>query len=584
MSPRIPHFISRLAGCFLALAALLTACGKPMPPPAPPAATPADLATHSAEFRREVVQAAPGVWVAVGFGIANSILVEGEDGSIVVDTMESLESAQAVAAAFAKVSSKPVKAIVYTHSHPDHVGGAPAFVPAGSAIPIYAQEDVARNMDKISSELQPVITRRSLRMYGWGLSPEERVNVGIGGELDLHEGSTVSILRPTKTFRDTLEDTVAGIHFQLVHAPGETDDQLFVWLPERKVLLPGDNLYRAFPNLYTIRGTGFRDPKRWAASLDRMRALKAEYLVPSHTRPLAGAELIETTLTDYRDAIRYVHDQTIRMMNAGLLPDEIAARLKLPPHLAASPFLKEFYGKPGWSAKSLFAGQLGWFDGRPEQLQPLPPAEQAQRLSDLAGGAEKMDAAINAAVGKRDWQWVLELTGAALRLKPDNAAAKDARLTALKTLGEAESNPNARHWYLVAWHELRGDLKLPDRAVQPTPAMLAAMPLSVFFDGLAVNLDAEAAGERQTTVRFEFPDTGERWTYIVRRGASEVIAPGGEAPQPDLVVQVPAQVFKEMLAKLRNPGLTIAREFTMQQGSKLDLIGFMRLFVPVEPQ
>lgn len=561
---------------------VLNGCHHPDALPATPVATPADLAAHSQEFRREVLQAAPGVWVAVGFGIANSILIEGDDGAIVVDTLESLESAQAVAAAFAKVSSKPVKAIVYTHSHPDHVSGAPAFVSPGANIPIYAQEDVARNMDKISGELQPVITRRSLRMYGWGLSPQERVNVGIGGELGLHEGSTVSILRPTRTFRDTLDDTVAGIHFQLVHAPGETDDQLFLWLPERKVLLPGDNLYRAFPNLYTIRGTGFRDPKRWAASVDRMRALHADVLVPSHSRPLVGTALIQQTLTDYRDAIRLVHDQTIRMMNAGLLPDEIAARLKLPPSLAASPFLREFYGEPGWSAKSLFAGQLGWFDGRPEQLHPLPPVEQAKRLVALAGGADQMDAAIRTAAGQHDWQWLLELTGAALRLKPDDVTAREARLTALKTLGEAESNPNARHWYLVAWHELRGDLKIPDRAVQPTPAMLAAMPLSVFFDGLAVNLDADAAAERQITVRFDFPDAGGRWMYIVRHGASEVIAPGNEAPAPDLAVQVPAQVFKEMLAKLRKPGLTIAREFTMQQGSKLDFIGFMRLFGPVD--
>ncbi len=576
--------------CLLLLVGLLTACGKPTPPPAPPVATPADLQAHSGEFRRSVIQAAPGVWVAVGFGIANSILIEGDDGAIVVDTMESLESAQAVAAEFAKVSTKPVKAIVYTHSHPDHVSGAPAFivagaeVPAGSSagIPIYAHEDVARNMDKISSELQPVITRRSLRMYGWGLTPEERLNVGIGGELDLHEGSTVSILRPTKTFRDTLEDTVAGIRFQLVHAPGETDDQIFVWLPDRKVLLPGDNLYRAFPNLYTIRGTSFRDPKKWAASIDLMRALPAEFLVPSHTRPLTGAELIHSTLTDYRDAIRYVHDQSIRLINAGLLPDEIAARLKLPAHLAASPFLQEFYGKPGWSAKSLFAGQLGWFDGRPEQLHPLPPMEQARRLVELAGGPEKMDDAIIAAATKSDWHWVLELSGAALRLQPANLKAKDARLSALKALGEAESNPNARHWYLVAWHELRGDLKIPERVVQPTPAMLTAMPLSIFFDGMAVNLDAEAAADRQTTVRFEFSEPAESWTYIVRRGASEVLAPGVAAPAPDLVVKVPAQVFKEMLAKLRNPGITIARGFEMEQGSKLDFIGFMRLFVPVE--
>ena len=561
---------------------LLTACGKSTPPAAAPVATPAALTAQSAEFKREIVKAADGVWVAVGYGIANSILIEGTGGNIVVDTMESMESARAVAADFAKVSSKPVKAIIYTHSHPDHVGGAPAFIPAGSTVPIYAQEEVTRNIDKIASELQPIITKRSLRMYGWGLTPEERINVGLGPELDLHEGSTIQILRPTKTFRDTLDDNVAGIHFQLVHAPGETDDQLFVWLPERKILLSGDNIYRAFPNLYTIRGTTFRDPKKWAASLDKMRRLHAEVLVPSHTRPLQGEKYIYETLTDYRDAIRYVHDQTIRLMNAGLLPDEIAARIKLPAHLAKSPFLQEFYGKPSWSAKSLFAGQLGWFDGTPEHLNPLPPLQEAQHLADLAGGEEKLNAAIRSAADKNDQQWVLELSGAALRLNVKNEAAKNARLAALKTLGEAESNPNARHWYLMAYHELLGDLKLPERAVIPKPEMLTSMPLSTFFDGLAVNLDAEAAAETQTTVRFEFTGESESWTYIVRRGVSEVIPPGGAAPDADLVVRVNAQVFKEMLAKLRNPALTIAKDFEMAKGSKLDFVRFMRLFIPAE--
>ena len=563
-------------------ALLLAACGKSSTPPAAPVATPAALTAQSAEFKREVIKAADGVWVAVGYGIANSILIEGTDGNIVVDTMESMESAQAVAVEFAKVSTRPVKAIIYTHSHPDHIGGAPAFIAKGAAVPIYAQEDVTRNIDKIASELQPIITKRSLRMYGWGLTPEERINVGLGPELDLHEGSTIQILRPTKTFRDTLDDTVAGIHFQLVHAPGETDDQIFVWLPERKVLLPGDNIYRAFPNLYTIRGTSFRDPKKWATSLDKMRRLHADVLVPSHTRPLQGEKYISETLTDYRDAIRFVHDQTIRLMNAGLLPDEIAARIKLPAHLSKSPFLQEFYGKPSWSAKSLYAGQLGWFDGTAEHLHPLPPLEEAQHLAALAGGENKLDDAIRSAADKKDLQWVLELTGAALRLNGKNDIAKNARLAVLKSLGEAESNPNARHWYLMAYHELLGDLKLPERAVIPKPEMLAEMPLSTFFDGLAVNLDAEAATEIQTTVRFEFFGESEPWTYIVRRGVSEVIAPGEPAPEADLVVRVHVQVFKEMLAKLRNPALTIAKDFEIAKGSKLDFIRFMKLFIPAE--
>lgn len=564
-----------------ALGLSLSACSKPAAPPAPVAA-PAALKAHSAEFTRRILTPAPGVHVAIGYGIANAILIEGDDGALLVDTTESLEAAREVAAAFAKVTSKPVRAIIYTHSHPDHVQGAAAFLPAGAAVPIYAHEDVAANMDKIASELQPVITRRSLRMYGHGLTPDELINVGIGPRVDVHEGTTLGILRPTVTFRDRLEATVAGIRFELVHAPGETDDQIYVWLPERKILLPGDNVYKAFPNLYTIRGTGYRDPKRWAASLDAMRRLEPELLLPSHTGPVAGKADIARVLTDYRDAIRYVYDQTMRGINRGLLPDELAETIRLPAHLAASPYLQEFYGRPGWSAKNIFTGNLGWYDGDPATLTPLPLKERAARTVELAGGEAGFNRAIEAAAEKGEHAWVLELSSHALRVNANNGVAKNARLAALKALGEAESNPNARHTYLVNYHELKGDLTVPSRVVTPTAAMLAAMPLATFFDGMAVNLDPEQAAERVMTVRFEFTDVNEQWHYLLRRGVSEVLGPEQArfAPKPDLVVRVPAQVFKEMLARLRNPAITLARDFDPVQGSTLELIGFMRLFVP----
>jgi alkyl sulfatase BDS1-like metallo-beta-lactamase superfamily hydrolase len=546
-------------------------------------ASPQDLKAHSAEFRREVIKVTDGVYVAVGYGIANSIMLEGDEGIIIVDVMETLESAQAVAAEFRKINDKPVKAFIYTHSHPDHIGGGPAYLLPGQELPpVYAHVDVQANMDKISTVLQPIITKRAFRMYGNMLSDEEMVNVGVGPRLDLNEDSTIRILRTTNTFQDQLDETVAGVRFQLVHAPGETTDQLFVWLPERKVLLPGDNFYKSFPNLYTIRGTSYRDPRIWADSLDKMRALEAEFLVPSHSRPLAGTDYVYNTLTDYRDAIRFVYDQSIRLINQGLAPDEVAARIKLPAHLARSPFLQEFYGKPGWSAKAIFNGNLGWFAGNPSELQPLAPDDTAQRMVELAGGPAAFTDKIVEASKQGQHQWVLQLTNHALRLDPDNNRAKNARIVALKALGEAESNPNARHYYLVTMRELLGEVALKDRVVRPKPEMLAAMPLSIFFDGMSVNLDAEASAETITRVGFEFTDTTERYTYIVRRGVSEVV-PRLE-PEVDIHVRVSAQVFKEMLARLRNPALAIAKDFEVVKGGKLDFIQFMRLFGPAEAE
>ncbi|HEY0975336.1 MAG TPA: alkyl sulfatase dimerization domain-containing protein [Solimonas sp.] len=573
--------MKRISTSMVALSVLVlcAACGDKKPAPAAVAvATPAALEAHSAEFKREVVKVADGVYVAIGYGIANSILLEGTDGVIVVDTMETAESAREVLADFRKITDKPVKALIYTHSHPDHIGGARVFTEGSDTVPVYAHRDVIRNMEKTSIELQTAITQRSLRMYGPFLPHEEMVNVGIGPELGLHDDSTINTLRPTREFDQRLEDTVAGIRFELIHAPGETDDQIFVWLPDRRILLPGDNVYKAFPNLYTIRGTSYRDPRLWADSLDLMRALRPEILVPSHTRPLVGEQLILDTLTDYRDGIRYVYDQTLRYINQGLTPDEIAVRIKLPPHLANSPFLQEFYGKPSWSARNIFTGNLGWFDGNPSTLQPLPPRDEAERMAKLAGGLDALAQQVLDAQAAGDAQWALQLSDHVLRLQPDHAAVKQARIAALRALGEPEANPNARHWYLMSARELAGEFTLPNRILKPTPEMLAQMPLSRFFDGMAVNLDAEAAADTTIAVGFEFSDRDERYTYLIRRGASELVPE--LRTDADIVVRVSAQAFKEMLAQLRNPALSLVRDFEVTKGSKLGFAQFMRLFQP----
>ena len=531
------------------------------------------LAEHSKEFEKKIYKVADGVYSAVGYGIANSIMLVGRDGVIIIDTMETNEEGREVWNDLKKITDLPLKAIIYTHFHPDHIYGAAAF--AGNSSPdIYAHETTDSAVTRFSSETAPIIGARSMRMYGTFLDQKAMVNVGIGPFLSFGPNSTLGYISPTKTFRDRLKVNISGIQMELIHAPGETDDQIYVWLPDRKILMCGDNLYKSFPNLYTIRGTWFRSLKNWYRSVDIIRDLKPEYLVPSHGKPVTGATAIGLIATDYRDAIQFVHDQSLRGINQGMTPDEIVEYVKLPAHLAQSPYLQEFYGKVSWSARSMFTGNLGWFSGDSADLQPLPPAEQAKIMADIAGGETRLLDFTRKYLKEGNDQAALQLSGYLIRLNPENKEARDIRVKALSALGEKEFNANARHYYLTEAIEIR-DKFVARPKIKPDPQMVKRFPLSLFFDSLAVNLDPVKSADLDKRVGMKFIDTGEAYTIHVRRGVAEITP----RLQDDLDVLVYADSvkWKEMLTKLRSPVTTLAG-FEYPKGNMMAFAVFLKNF------
>ncbi len=542
------------------------------------------LKAHTQIFRKGVEKVASNVYAAIGYGLANSIMIEGADGLIIVDTMESCEAASEVLAEFRKISDKPVSAIVYTHNHVDHIFGAEVFAPGGG-VPVYAHETTAGLVGRIVSKMRTVTDMRGMRMFGNFLDSEWLVNSGIGPCLRYGRESTMGYLPPTRTFSDMLTDTVAGIEFELVHAPGETDDQIFMWLPRERVLLCGDNFYWAFPNLYTIRGTPYRSLQQWYRSIDRIRDKRPEYLVPSHTRPLIGQERIEAVLRDYRDAIQFVHDQAIRGINQGMTPDELAEHLKLPPHLAEAPYLQPFYGTVAWSVRSVFSGELGWFDGDSARLNPLTRSEKARLLVRLAGSEEALLTHARQALDNGEYQTALELSGHLIRLDSDNPSARDIRVQSLMALGEREENPNARHYYLTEALEIR-DRFVALADARPKPEQVRRFPLDGFFELLAVNLDPVASAKVDQRVGIRFEDEKTAYLIHVRKGVAEIrqCEPGAFGGMDlDIRVTANAAAFKEMLARIRNPAITLAG-FDYGPGNAIGFARFLGLFSPPEPK
>ena len=414
------------------------------------------LRAHSEEFRREVIKVTDGVYVAVGFSLGNSILIEGADGLIVVDTLSSVGDARAVKAEFDKISTKPVRAIIYTHHHGDHLGGASVF--AGADRPdVYAHALLVAERAGNLSNLGRAGRDGGNQFGGPSLPENLRINAGVGPQLPAGGGGN-GYVAPTRTFSgDEMTITVAGVRMQLVHAPAETADAIYVWLPDKKVLLPGDTFYRSFPNLYAIRGTRLRPVDAWVASLARLVAVQADYLVPSHTRPISGADAVRSALTSYHDGVKFVLDQTIAGIKEGLRPDELVEKVKLPPALAANPYLQEFYGTVPWSVRGIYTEYAGWFDGNATNLFPLSGKDRAAGILELAGGEARVLSKARDALAQGNFQWAAELADYVLAIHPDDKDARNLKAQALTALGERQISANGRNFYLSSAQYLTKD-------------------------------------------------------------------------------------------------------------------------------
>ena len=531
-----------------------------------------ELINHTQEFKKEIYSFGNGIHVAVGYGIANSIMVEGIGGNIIIDASDSTFEAEIIYKQFKEINSNPIKAIIYTHNHGDHTFGTSYYYNLFDEKPdVIAHESTDYYVERIIGILNPIISKRSTRMFGTELPDEDVINVGIGPYLGVSQ-SPVGYIKPNITFKEELKLNIAGIDIELYHAPGETNDQLFVWLPQKKALMPGDNLYKTFPNLYTIRGTTHRDVKGWVESLDHMRSFNPQYLFPSHTKPLSGPQVLET-LTIYRDAIQYVHDQTIRLINKGFYPDQIIEMIQLPENLSSSPFINEFYGTVRWSVKSIFNGYLGWFNGNISDLDPLSRFEEAKRFSAMVGGKEALFLELEKAIKNKDMQWALQISDQLIALDYKTKKTNKLRAQAAKSIAGESSNPNKRNYFLSAAYELDPNYKQSSLLPQ-TEAVLKEISVDMFFDILAVRLNPEKVEPGEFRVCFSFT-SGLKRSMTLRNSIAEISTLTSDC---DIQVETDDQVFKEMLAGIRNPIFTVTSGKVNTNGNATSFLSFLKKF------
>lgn len=412
------------------------------------------LRAHSVEFRKEVIQVADGVYVAVGYSASNVTLIQGDHGSIIVDTTANPVDAQAVVDAFGKRLLRPVRAIIYTHGHQDHTGGASVF--AGNDHPdIYSHRLLVEGTPDVVR-----VMREGGDQFGMKLPESQFINAGVQLEFGRVTPPTrAGYLVPTHTFDgDQRSLVIAGVTLQLLHTPGESPDNFTVWLPQKQVAISGDLFLQAFPNLSPVRGLRLRPTEPWIASLEKVLALNATQLVPGHMRPISGADEVRAALTTYRDGIKSIQDQTLDGIRKGLSPDELVQQVKLPPSLADSPYLQEYYGSVAWSVRGIYADRVGWFDGNATHLFPLPDKDRAAKIIEMSGGPRQVLARARAALAAGEFQWAAELSDYLLAVDGADVEAKRAKAQALTELGERQLNATARNFYLSSAQHLLKDV------------------------------------------------------------------------------------------------------------------------------
>ncbi|MFN0186223.1 MAG: alkyl sulfatase dimerization domain-containing protein [Aquabacterium sp.] len=514
---------------------------------------------------------APGVWTYVGNGLSNQTFVQGPQGVIAIDTGESVQEMGDALARLREHTDAPVVAVIYTHFH--YVAGTRA-IPGAQALPIWSHARVDANRHRTGGEIAPMYQRGLVHQFGIRLPADGEdglVSVGLGPWFrnPAHAPFTTGYLPPTNTFTEPTETTLAGLPVVFTPAPSDADDSVTVWFPTLGLAV-NNLVWPALFNVFAIRGEEYRDPRVLLTGLDHLNALGAQHLVGAHGPPLSGAQAIREVVTDYRDAIQFLWDQTVRGLNRGLSADELTAFVQLPARFQRTYFTQQHYGLAEHHVRQIQNGLIGWFDGVESSLFPLPPVERASRLIAGFGGRDAVRQQSAQALADGDLRWALELATWLVRSQSGPAGRADggtpqerASLAAvLRAIAQRSTAANIRNWCLTRALELEGRIDLSRQRTHGfRPAEVEARPAAALHT-LRVLLDPPRAAALDHELRLVFDDGSSAGLRL--RGGVAVPTDGAAA---DVTLALSAATWGRILGgRSRLDQAHDAGEITLQQG------------------
>ena len=389
--------------------------------------------------QNEATRVSDGIWLSEG--LSNSYLVVTPGGRVVINTGMGFE-APVHKRNFDAVDRGPVRYILLTQAHVDHVGGVELFREPGTEVIAQANNQTCQDDD---ARIHPFRVAHSAPFFPTAVGTAER------------HRHIQARPQPTITFADRYEFELGGQHFELISTPGgETIDSLCVWLPQQRVAFVGNvfsALFGHFPNLVTLRGDRYRFALPFIDSVDRVLALEPELLLTGHFAPIHGAAVIRAELTRVREAVRYVHDETVKGMNAGTDVFTLMREIRLPPELEVG----EGYGCVSWSVRAIWEAYAGWFHQRSTtELYPIPPTEVYPDLVELAGGASAVAERARQRLAAGDAVAAIHLAEVALAAAPVSRPALEVHLAAHERLLEERGG---RNFWETGWlrHQIARD-------------------------------------------------------------------------------------------------------------------------------
>ncbi len=526
-----------------------------------------------------------GIWQLRGFDIANISLIEGRTGWIVVDTLTSRETA-AAAMAFARqhLGNKPVSAVIFTHSHADHFGGALGVITAEEAkarqVPVIAPGGFIEEATSENVLMGTAMGRRATYMYG-NLLPRNAkglVDTGLGKALAF---GNIGILPPTVVIDQPRQElTIDGLRFVFHNVPGSEAPSEFVFeIQERKAFCGAETMSHTLHNLYTLRGAKVRDALKWAGYLDDALGYTAgaEVVFNQHHWPVWGSERIRDFIVKQRDTYRYIHDQTVRMMNAGLTAPEIAEQIQLPKSLQDALNVRGYYGTVRHNVKAVYQFYLGWFDANPANLDPLPPVPAAQRYVALMGGGEKVRAAAQQAFDAGDYRWAAELLKHAVYADGKDQAARELLARSFEQLGYLAESAPWRNFYLTGAQELRQGPPTQGLKREALLEMLQHTPIERFLEAMAGALNGPKAEGVNLKINLVFSDSGERFVLWTENAVLHFKRVEAGATDANATLTLTKAFFLRMMTGGAGAKDLLLSDETKIDGSKIDLGRFFAL-------